>query len=478
MSSTLPLLFLLQIGIPILLGVIGQQIAKKKNLNPKDGFLAGIFGNVIGIIILLSVKERSTPFTSTKDFEIEYHIRNKAVRIVLKIASVLLLIMVSMFFGLIEMKSRGASTIRPAFTLSWMFYSYILIFSRFSKYTIWGKEIPKGNDRFIHEAKSNQVRALKNDTADKKPKDSPIKNSNNETKTGKLNAYKLEDGKTLFVDENGKVVDVSEVQEYVLEDGSKIYVKGGEVINLEPSSKEENLESDETIILEEKPKATEGKTDIQLDQPINEDSKNLSENDPQKTTTKKTLQEHSDNASKLPESNPKIFLIAMIGFVVVISGLFFYSESKKTESTETNLSQRYVIPKRVIDSLNGVKSPKAQVSKPKPSTTQSNYISPTQKRNNQLRQTVKENLNLGRQYSDRNMQRPAITQYDSGINLLLEFGLRNLDNDNIKLLSDLFFQRAKEKDRLKRTDAKNSYFSESATSDREKAIEVLDYLKY
>lgn len=478
MSSTLPLLFLLQIGIPILLGVIGQQIAKKKNLNPKDGFLAGIFGNVVGIIILLSVKERPIPFTSANNYQIEYHIKNKALRIVLKIALLLLLIMISMFFGLIEMKSRGASTVRPAFTLSWMFYSYILIFSRFSKYTIWGKEIPKGNDLLIHDTKSNQVQPLKNVTIDKQQKDAPIRNPINKIKTGKLTAYKLEDGKTLFVDENGKVIDISEVQEYVLEDGSKIYVKGSEVVNLDTSLKEEHLVSDETIILEEKPKKAETKTDVQLDHPINDSFKNLPENKPKNSFTEKTEKEQSNIERELTESDPKIFFIAMIGFAVVVSGLFFYSESIKSESNKTTPTKSYTIPQRVLDSLNGVKSSKTKVSKPKSSTTQSNYISPKQEKNNQLRQTIKEKLNLGKRYSDMNMERPAIAEYDSGIDLFLQFGLKDLDNDNIKLLSDLFFQRAKEKDRLKRTDPKNSYFPESATSDREKAIEVLDYLKY
>ncbi|MDC0925720.1 hypothetical protein OAQ24_00710 [Flavobacteriaceae bacterium] len=489
MPSDQSLFIVFQIISPIILGVIGQQIAKKKNLNPKDGFLAGVFGNLIGIIILLSLKERPIPFTSDKVIRIQYHIKNKAIRILLKLGMLLLLIMVSMFFGLVEMKSRGGISIRPAFTLSWMFYSYILIFSRFSKYTIWGKEIFPDNLQPAYEVKPKQAEPIYKEVSQEK-EDNSMKKSNDDSNLEKLKAFKLEDGRTLFVDENGKVVSITEVQEYILEDGSKIYIRDGKVICKEVSQNPKDKTFEENNIPPEKLLSREDYIDLKVDYQDQEQQENSQKDEIQEPFIDNN---QLNNARKQPDPNTRVFILAMTGFVVIIAALYFYSESQKSQSlaiisrksnTTQDTSKRdtsqSTSKKKIVDDLkdSGIYSANESRWIPERSPTRTNNNNQRRRSNNQLRVSVEEILNLGKQYLEMEMHQTAITQYSQGINNLLDYGLNNLDNDNIKLLSELYFQRGMAKDRAVKNNPFSTSFKESATSDRKNAVDILDRLKY
>lgn len=479
MSSSQTLFTFIQLALPFILGIVGRYIAENKNINPKDGFLAGFFGNIIGIGILLSLKKRPTPFSSKEDYLIRYHIQNKGLRIILKIASILLLIMISMFFGLIDMKSRGANFVRPAFTLSWMFYSYILIFSRFSKYTIWGKEVHNNYNASIHDSKPKTPSPVH--TKDLEEEEESV-----QTKTPKdsnpmqLKAYKLEDGRTLFVDDDGKVVDVSEVQEYTLEDGSKIYIKNGEVFSHDKQEKNKNEEIDDFNIPVE--------TLLTAENAINLDLETTERKKPQKSfieesTIPDNTEEKSNDRNNLPEQNSKVFIIAMIGFACIMLILYLVSESNNSNDTSVKQNKTQTSPpvnsQRFVSSTAKNNIARSQNTKPKEQTPvkKINSISSRERKNNELNSSVKDNLFLGNNYAEADLHNSAISQYSLGINTLKEYGLSNLSNENIKLLSELYFKRGMEKDRLMRDGKRSNGYPESSTYDRDMAIKVLDYLK-
>lgn len=461
-AQTFFILFPLSLAIGF--GFLGRYIAIRKNINPKDGFIVGFLTTIIGILILLIISKREIPFTKKNEYIIHYHIKNKTLRIALKVLASVFILIVFSFIGILERPEGGGSFISPVIRNSIAFYSFILIFSRFSNYTIWGRE------EFIGEHKDPLKTAheiippiliednLKSEVAIKDKIQIQELEKIPEKREDKFpfKTMKLKDGRTMYIDENGELKDLDELEKFELEDGSVIFVKEKKIINPELISESKSKDS----MLDEL--SFEEQAENSFDAPLNSEKQTEGSNE---------MAFHLDN-------NQKIFIGVLISFFLFVGSFYIISE-RKIEPTilpKKNKEGSDVItsPQRTINSLgqlNNTSYANSNSSSPKPNGTSASLNNREQK-NRKLAEEIGAKLEMGNSYSISGNPAAAITVYSAAIRTLTEHGITNLSNQNLKTLSILYYKRGLEKSKNM-----NQKYSVPASLDIQNSEDVLKYLK-